>query len=232
MSLFEEAAGCECQSGGVLLPSGAHVSSWSAGADGKIKEIKHGRMNQSGLCGFQFKRFSLGLGLMSSPWSVTNSNDSGVLSGRGGTGDGGLPGRKTGSTPFHQLMLWFEYLLYCVATKVILLSGLKLMVHLNFFLSYSGLFFAHLPNSWQPQQQHGLALSPVIFHRSHLGGQGTFTRGTNNVTQNVIVLYDYKSCKIYTEQTGERFHEYSRLWLHWGPTCICSEDVGFRSSLG
>lgn len=44
--------------------------------------------------------------------SVANSNDSGVLSGRGGTGEGGLPGRKTGNTPSHRLMLWFEYLLY------------------------------------------------------------------------------------------------------------------------
>lgn len=32
MSLFEEAAGCEHHSGGVLLPPGTHVSSWSAGA--------------------------------------------------------------------------------------------------------------------------------------------------------------------------------------------------------
>lgn len=79
---------------------------------GKIKEIEHGRMNQSRLCSFQFRRFSSGLWSVTSPSSVANSNDSGVLSGRGGTGDGGLPERKTGNTAFHQLTLWFEYLLY------------------------------------------------------------------------------------------------------------------------
>lgn len=40
MSGLEEAAGCEHHSGGVLLPSGAHVSSVSAGADGRGKELK------------------------------------------------------------------------------------------------------------------------------------------------------------------------------------------------
>lgn len=34
MSLFEEAAGCEHHSGGVLLPTTAHAS-WSAGAEGE-----------------------------------------------------------------------------------------------------------------------------------------------------------------------------------------------------
>lgn len=41
---------------------------------------------------YVFDKWIFNFDVLKSPWSAANSNDSGVLSGSGGTGEGGLPG--------------------------------------------------------------------------------------------------------------------------------------------